>query len=101
MRVLSRKKLNDFAAVYSDSESGLKSWWALMKKGDFANPSELRGIFASASFVGGETTVFNISGNKYRLVANVVYEMRTIFVEGVYTHEEYDRLVAAGLLRGK
>ena len=44
------------------------------------------------------TTVFNIGGNKYRLVVNVVYTMRTVFVEGVYTHVEYDRLTRAGLL---
>ncbi|MEO8909637.1 MAG: type II toxin-antitoxin system HigB family toxin [Gemmatimonadaceae bacterium] len=48
--------------------------------------------FAGASFVGGETTVFNVAGNKYRLVANIVYSNGRVYVDGVYTHEEYDRL---------
>ena len=42
--------------------------------------------------------MFNIGGNKYRLVVNIVYSMRTVFIEGVYTHVEYDRLTRAGLL---
>ncbi len=69
-----------------------------MRAKSYESPNELKQDFPNASFVGGETTVFNIGGNKYRLVVNIVYTMRTVFVEGVYTHVEYDRLTRAGLL---
>jgi mRNA interferase HigB len=62
------------------------------------NKNTLKKDFPSVSFIGGETTVFNVGRNKYRLVVNIVYTMSTVFVEGVYTHVEYDRLTRAGLL---
>ena len=98
MRVISRKALNEFARLYPDSQTPLSAWWKLMKAKSYESPSALKRDFPSASFIGGETTVFNIGGNKYRLVVNIVYSMRTVFVEGVYTHVEYDRLTKAGLL---
>jgi len=98
MRVISRKPLNEFVRLYPDSQPSLGAWWKLMKAKSYENPNALRRDFPSVSFIGGETTVFNIGGNKYRLVVNVVYTMRTVFVEGVYTHVEYDRLTRAGLL---
>lgn len=98
MRVVSRKVLNEFARLYPDAQTGLGAWWKLMKAKSYENPSALKSDFPSASFIGGETTVFNIGGNKYRLVVNIVYSMRTVFVEGVYTHVEYDRLTRVGLL---
>ena len=98
MRVISRKPLNEFARLYPDSQPGLSAWWKIMKAKSYERPSALKRDFPSASFIGGETTVFNIGGNKYRLIANIVYTMRTVFVEGVYTHIEYDRLTRAGLL---
>jgi mRNA interferase HigB len=98
MRVISRQALNEFARLYPESQPALSVWWKLMKAKSYENPNALKKDFPSASFIGGETTVFNIGGNKYRLVVNVVYSMRTVFVEGVYTHVEYDRLTRAGLL---
>jgi mRNA interferase HigB len=98
MRVISRKPLNEFARLYPDSRPGLSVWWRVMKAKSYASPNALKKDFPSASFIGGETTVFNIAGNKYRLVVNVVYAMRTVFVDDVYTHVEYDRLTKAGLL---
>jgi mRNA interferase HigB len=98
MRVISRKPLNEFARLYPDSRPSLSAWWRVMKAKSYGSPNALKKDFPSASFIGGETTVFNIGGNKYRLVVNVVYEMRTVFVDDVYTHVEYDRLTKAGLL---
>lgn len=98
MRVISRRPLTDFAEKHPDAQSALGSWWKLMKVKSYKNPGALKKDFPSASFIGGETTVFNIGGNKYRLVVNIVYSMRTVFVNDVYTHVEYDRLMKAGLL---
>ena len=98
MRGISRRALNEFTRLYPDSQTPLSVWWKLMKAKSYKSPNALKKDFPSASFIGGETTVFNIGGNKYRLVVNIVYSMRTVFVEGVYTHVEYDRLTKAGLL---
>ncbi len=56
----------------------------------FADFNELRATFASADFVNG-LTVFNIGGNKYRLIAAIHYNRRKVFIRAVLTHEEYDR----------
>jgi mRNA interferase HigB len=98
MHVIARKPLIDFGALYPDSKSSLRSWWKVMKHGRYRTPHEVRADFPSASFLGDELTVFNIGGNKYRLVAFMVYRTGLVYVDAVYTHEEYERLVRAGLL---
>ena len=74
-----------------DSEQPLKSWFALVSAADWAQPADVKSQFRSASFV-GERVVFNIAGNKYRLVAYVNYPYRTVYVRFVGTHAEYDRI---------
>ena len=58
--------------------------------GDWRNPGELKGTFASASLVGA-LTVFNVGGNKYRIAAFVHYRKQIVFIKEIGTHEEYDK----------
>jgi len=90
MHVITRKRLNDFAARHPDSASALEHWYRLMKGADFSSFAELRRVFPSADQV-GKLTVFNVGGNKARLVAAVHYNRRRIYVRAVLTHKEYDR----------
>ena len=64
---------------------GIKPW-----KGKSLTTSSLRATFASADYVGG-LTVFNIGGNKYRLIASIHYNRKKVFIRAVLTHPEYDR----------
>jgi len=70
MHVISRKRLNEFADQHPEAASSLAHWYSLAKRNDFSNFAELRAIFPSADKV-GNLTVFNIGGNKVRLIAAI------------------------------
>jgi mRNA interferase HigB len=89
MHVISRKRLNEFAEKHPDAKTSLTHWYSLVKRNDFTNFVELRAAFPSADQV-GKLTVFNIGGNKVRLIAAIHYNRRKIYVRSVLTHREYD-----------
>ena len=89
MHVISRKRLNEFAAKHPDAKTSLAHWFRLMEQSDFSNLVALRAVFPSADQV-GKLTVFNIGGNKVRLIAAIHYNRRKIYVRSVLTHAEYD-----------
>lgn len=89
MHVITRKRLNDFAAVHPDIKTGLQHWYKIMKDGKFRSFAELRGIFPSADQV-GKLTVFNIGGNKVRLIAAIHYNRQKVYIRAVLTHADYD-----------
>jgi mRNA interferase HigB len=89
MHIISRKRLNEFTEQHPDARVSLAHWYQLMKRGDFANLVDLRTVFASADQV-GRLTVFNVGGNKVRLIAAIHYNRRRVYVRAVLTHTEYD-----------
>ena len=89
MHVITRKRLNEFAARYPETRSALAQWYETVKKNDFANFAELRLMFPAADQV-GKLTVFNIGGNKVRLIAAIHYNRQKVYIRAVLTHEEYD-----------
>ncbi len=90
MRIRGSDKLAEFAKAYDDAKTALNSWQTTVEAGDWKNPADLKRTFASASFVEGKT-VFNIGGNKYRLISVINYELKTVLVTHVLTHKEYDK----------
>lgn len=90
MHVISRKALRDFWERHPESESPLTRWYTIVRKTDFKDFNELRTTFPSADWVEG-LIVFNIGGNKYRLIAAVHFNRKRIYVRYVLTHEEYDQ----------
>jgi mRNA interferase HigB len=89
MHVITRKRLNEFTARYPETRSGLEHWYREMKRRNFASLAELRSVFPAADQV-GKLTVFNIGGNKARLVAAIHYNRRRVYIRAVLTHAEYD-----------
>lgn len=89
MHVITRKRLNDFAKKYPSAKSALQHWYKLIVHKNFSSFSELREIFPNADQV-GKLTVFNIGGNKVRLIAAVHYNRRKVYIRAVLTHEEYN-----------
>jgi mRNA interferase HigB len=89
MHVITRKRLNEFAENHRDTRSSLAHWYAIMRKSRFANLAQLRETFPHADQV-GKFTVFNIGGNKVRLIAAVHYNRNKIYIRHVLTHREYD-----------
>lgn len=89
MHVITRKRLNDFAVKHPDTKTVLQHWYQLMKSGSFRSFAELRATFPSADLV-GKLTVFNIGGNKARLIAAIHYNRQKVYIWEVLTHQEYD-----------
>jgi mRNA interferase HigB len=89
MHVITRKRLNEFAAVHADTTSALQLWYKRMKDGSFKNFAELREVFPQADQV-GNLTVFNIGGNKVRLIAAIHYNRKKVYIRAILTHGEYD-----------
>jgi mRNA interferase HigB len=76
----------------------LNAWYVVVKTKDYKNPHEVRQDFPAASFLGKYRTVFNIGGNKYRLVVDMRYDLRRVYIREVLTHEEYDGRTRDGTL---
>jgi mRNA interferase HigB len=89
MHVISFRRIRQFFSTHRDAESSLTAWYKTTKKANWRNFAELKQFYPSADLV-GRHTVFNIKGNKYRLIARIVYRSQTLFVVAIMTHEEYD-----------
>lgn len=74
-----------------DSEQPLKAWHTVVTTADWSGPADVKRQYRTASFV-GDRVVFNIAGNKYRLVAWINYPHRTVYVRFVGSHSEYDAI---------
>jgi len=90
MHIITRKRLNVFVDKYPETRSALAHWYQIVKKNDFESFADLRGYFPSADQV-GRLTVFNVGGNKVRLIAAIHYNRRKIYIRAVLTHTEYDQ----------
>ena len=90
MRVVGREAIPEFQKDHPDSGAPLNRWVNIVEAASWKNPAEVRATFASEDFVGGKV-VFNIGGNKYRLIAAISFEIRIVSVEAVLTHSEYDK----------
>ncbi|MDI6770354.1 MAG: type II toxin-antitoxin system HigB family toxin [Anaerolineales bacterium] len=90
MHIITRKRLNDFAEKHPDAKSGLQHWYQMMKSSNFTSFVDLRTDFPSADQV-GNVTVFNIGGNKARLIAAIHYNRRRVYIRAILTHDEYNR----------
>jgi mRNA interferase HigB len=89
MHVITRKRLNEFTEKYPETENALANWYRLIKQNDFSNFAELQTMFSSADKV-GKLTVFNVGGNKVRLIAAIHYNRKKVYIRAVLTHKEYD-----------
>jgi mRNA interferase HigB len=89
MHIITRKRLNEFAESFPETKTALAEWYRQIKQNDFATIAEVREVFPSADKV-GKLTVFNIGGNRVRLIAAIHYNRKKIYIRAVLTHKEYD-----------
>lgn len=90
MHIITRKRLRDFGKIHPDSEEPLDRWYRIVKQSNYNSFAELRKTFPKADQV-GKFTVFDIGGNKYRLIAYIVYSAKRIYIRHILTHPEYDK----------
>ena len=90
MQLVGIEKLTQFGKKHATAKSPLGNWRQVVEAVEWRNPADMRLTFRTADFVGPQT-VFNIGGNKYRLIALVNYSLQTVLVQHVLTHAEYDK----------
>ena len=96
MRVIARRTLREFweRPGRSDAEQPLRAWFVEARQAEWRTPSAIKARYASASIIANDRVVFNIGGNKYRLVVAIRYEAQIAFIRFIGTHAEYDRIDA-------
>lgn len=90
MRLISNKALRDFAALHPESHVPLQAWRRLIEHNAFASSADLRRVFNSVDKV-ANYYVFNVSGNRYRVITALHFNTQTLYVRAVLTHSDYDK----------
>jgi len=96
VRIICRRTLREFwgRRGRQDSEQPLRAWFAEARRARWRTPADIKAVHRNASFVGSDRLVFNIGGNKYRLVVAVKYSAQIVFLRFVGTHAAYDDIDA-------
>ena len=94
MRVIAKSVLREFWELHPDSEQALRAWYRVAREATWRTPAQVKASLPWASVLPESRVVFNISGNKYRLVVRVRYEVGLIYIRFIGTHSEYDEIDA-------
>ena len=94
MRIIAKTALRNFWARHPDAEQPLRAWHSETKRAAWKTPADVKLQFRSASILRGERAVFNIGGNKYRLVVKINYSFGVVYIRFIGTHRDYDRIDA-------
>jgi len=97
MRLIALSTLKVFWKSHPDAEQPLLSWHEQVKHADWQTPAEVKAAFGSASILRRGRVVFNIAGNKYRLVAWINHPYRVVYIRFVGTHKQYDQIDAQNI----
>lgn len=94
MRIIKEKTLFEYCKLnrYRNAEMHLRAWILEVRFSDWANSNELKAKYRSASIIGSKRVVFNIKGNDFRLIVDVEYKLKLVFVVWFGTHSEYDKI---------
>jgi mRNA interferase HigB len=90
MRVISHRKIIEFGGKYPDSINALETWHKIVTKTDYSSLADLKKTLPGTDFVDG-LYVFNIGGNKFRLIAAIHFNTGMVFIRHILTHSEYDK----------
>lgn len=95
MRIIARRTLKEFYARHADVKPALEAWFHEAKAAQWRSPTEVKARFPNADILPDHRIVFNIKGNRYRLVVKIHYRTGIVFIRFVGTHPEYDKIDAA------
>jgi mRNA interferase HigB len=92
MRIFSRKTIRTFWEDQPLAEEALKAWYEIVSEAEWQNHNELKSQIRNASIIGEKRVIFNIHGNKFRLIADIEYNPQWVFVVWIGTHSDYDKI---------
>ncbi len=90
MRIIAKRTLMEMAAKHADSVGWIEEWYRTVNKSDWGNVVDVKADYPSADLV-GDKIVFNVKGNRYRLIVGVNYETGIVYIKHLLTHAEYDK----------
>lgn len=94
LRIIAKRPLRAYWEQKPDCEQTLRSWYKEASKAEWESPNDVKEQYAAASILKNGRIVFNICGNKYRLIVEVNYKRKWLFVRFIGTHKEYDKIDA-------
>ena len=97
MRILAKSTLRKFwesNSQYADAMGQLQAWYQEVEQADWKNPHQIKEQFRNASVLKGGRAVFNICGNKYRLIVKINFESKIVYIRFIGTHKQYDAIDA-------
>ena len=94
MRIIARKALREYGLSNDDAKKELDAWFAEASRADWKTPIQVKQSYGSASILRCGRVVFNICGNKHRLVVHIRYDLGIVFIRFIGTHAEYDKIDA-------
>jgi mRNA interferase HigB len=97
VRIIALRTLKGFisrSAIYADARQPVMAWYRQVRAADWATPADVKRAIRSASILRDGRAVFNIAGNKYRIVVRINYPYRVVYVRFIGTHRQYDRIDA-------
>ena len=93
MQIIGRRTLRQFWATHNQAEAPLKAWHALVERAEWSGPQDVKeGFGTTVDFIGDYRIIFDIGGNKYRLIVRVSYRFRRVLIKFVGTHKDYNRI---------
>lgn len=97
MRIISKGALRDFWLKHADSEQALKAWYQEANNSSWNHPNDIKAEYPSASILADNRIVFNIKGNRYRLIVKINYSYQMMWIRFIGTHAEYDKIDAISI----
>lgn len=93
MQIIAKRTLRQFWETHPQAEGPLRSWYAFVEGANWNGPADVKAMFgASVDFVHDNRLIFDIAGNKYRLIVHVAYGFGRVLIKFVGTHRDYDRI---------
>jgi mRNA interferase HigB len=93
-RIIAKSTLREFWEKHADSEQYLKTWYDTAKRAKWFSPNDVKQTYVSAGILKNGRVVFNIKGNKYRLIVEINFPRKWVFIRFIGTHKEYDKIDA-------
>jgi mRNA interferase HigB len=97
MRVISKRMVNEFIEKHPNAAEPLLRWYLICKEHDWLAFSDMRKVFPHADGVGNDLYIFNVGGNKFRVIARIFFSIKTIYIRFIGTHSQYDRVKLSDL----
>jgi mRNA interferase HigB len=95
MKIIATPPLRQFSIKHPDGHTAINAWESTVKQAKWQTPADIKMQYSNASFIANNRVIFNIGGNKYRLIVAIAYRIGVVYIKFIGTHADYDAIDAA------